>query len=201
MELKNSKTYVNLARAYCGESCARNRYDMLAKLALKEGYVTLSDAIETIAENEFNHARMLFSFIDSADKQIIDNIDIHAGFPFKEKLHSLEMNLKLSAEDENIEATKIYPEFARVAESEGFKDIANFFKNLVGIETCHSKFFTILYQQLKNKTMYKRDTAIKWKCKGCGYEHTAKSAWDICPVCQAPQGLVMLNIPTDGADA
>lgn len=195
MELKNSKTYSNLARAYCGESCARNRYDMLAKLAEKEGYVSLSDAIKTIAHNEFEHARMLFSFIDSADAQIINNIDIHTGFPFKEKLHSLEMNLKLSAEDETLEAEKIYPEFAKIAEQEGFKDIANFFKNLVQIETCHSKFFTILHEQIKNKTIYKRDIAIKWKCKDCGYEATSKQAWDICPVCQAPQGFVMLNIP------
>lgn len=193
MELKNSKTFTNLARAYVGESCARNRYDMLALLARKEGYTMLAEQIEKIAWNEFQHSRMLFSFIDSADPHVIENIEIRAGFPFKEKLKSLVGNLNLAAEDEAIEAEKIYPEFAKIAREEGFKDIAAFFDNLVQIETCHNKFFNIMYLQLKNGTIYKRETPIKWKCDSCGYESTSKTAWQTCPVCQAPQGWILLE--------
>lgn len=193
MELVNSETFKNLARAYCGESCARNRYDMLAELADKEGYVTLAEQIKKIAWNEFQHARMLFSFIDSADPQVIRDIEIRAGFPFKEKLHSLVGNLTLASQDEKFEAERIYPEFSKTAEKEGFKDIALFFKNLVQIETCHMKFFDIMYNQLKDGTIFKRDTEIKWKCSSCGYEHTSKEAFKICPVCQAPQGTAMLE--------
>lgn len=199
MNLKDSKTFNNLARAYVGESCARNRYDMLALLARKEGYQTIYDSIVTIAWNEFQHARMMFSFIDSADHHVIDNINIRAGFPFKEKLDSLVANLILAEQDELIEAEKVYPEFAKVAREEGFEDIALFFENLVQIETCHSKMFRALYTQLKNGTLYKRDKPMKWKCKDCGYEATGKQAWNICPVCQAPQGLIMLHIE-DGAN-
>lgn len=195
MNLKNSKTFTNLARAYAGESCARNRYTMLAQLAEKEGYVCVKDALKTIAHNEFNHARMIFSFIDSADAHVIDNIEIKAGFPFKQKLQALTANLILAEQDELNEANKIYPEFAKVAKEEGFTDIANFFTNLIQIETCHSKMLNSISTQLKDGTMYKRNTPIKWKCRDCGYESTSKQAFEICPVCQAPQGYVMLNFP------
>lgn len=193
MELKNSKTYINLARAYAGESCARNRYDMLALLARKEGYPALGEQIEKIAWNEFQHSRMMFSFLNSADPHVIENIEIRAGFPFKEKLHSLVGNMTLAAQDEANEAERIYPSFAATAKKEGFEDIAAFFENLVQVENCHKMFFQIMYQQLKDGTIYKRDTAIKWKCDSCGYEHTLKEAWTKCPLCQAPQGFVKLN--------
>lgn len=194
MELKNSKTYTNLARSFVGESCARNRYTMLAKLAKKEGYSAMCDLINVVAENEFHHSRMMFSFIDSADINTIDNIEIRAGFPFKEKLHSLVENLKLAEEDELIEANKIYPEFSRIAKEEGFEDIANFYANLVQIETCHAKLFNQLYTQLKDGTLYNKPQAVKWKCSECGHEDTLKQAWINCPVCQAPQGDVMIHI-------
>lgn len=194
MNLKNSKTYKNLARSFIGESCARNRYDMLAKLAKKDGYTTMHDLIVLVALNEFNHARMMFSFIDSADKEIIDNIEVEVGIPFKQKLHSLQENLRLSAEDEHIEATKIYPEFEKIAREEGFEDIANLYKNIIQVETCHESLFNQLYTQLKNGTLYSKDKPYKYKCKDCGYEATLKDCWDICPLCQAPQGHVMIEI-------
>ncbi|MEG1646888.1 MAG: ferritin family protein, partial [Clostridia bacterium] len=155
--------------------------------------------IKEVATNEFHHARMLFSFIDSADtKHTIDNITVSAGYPFKQKIGTLEENLRLAVEDEQNEAHKIYPEFAQVAKKEGFNDIANLFLNLVQVETCHSKLFQILYDQMKNGTMYKLPNLVKWKCKDCGYEETLKEAWQKCPICMAPQGHVMLHI-NDGA--
>lgn len=194
MTKKNTKTYNNLAKAYVGESCARGRYYMLAELAEKSGYVAMSDMIKLIEENEFQHSRMIYSFLCAMDKNTIDNIEMNIGIPFKEKPHSLEQNLKFSAEDEEIEATKIYPQFERDAREEGFDDIANFFKNLIQIETCHQSTFEQLYDQLKNGTLYKKPKAIKWKCASCGFEATSKEAWTTCPVCQAPQGTVMIKI-------
>ena len=194
MNNNKSKTWDNLAKAYVGESCARNRYDMLAKLAKSEGYTDMSDMIKLVATNEFNHARMIFSFLDALEPNEIKNIDICTGYPFKQKLQSLEENLRLSASDEEIESTKVYPEFAKVARAEGFEDIAKFFENLINVETCHKMLFTQLYTQLKNGTLYKKTTATKWKCKSCGHEQTLKEAWDKCPLCQAPQGFVMIKI-------
>lgn len=194
MNLKNSKTYKNLARAYIGESCARNRYDMLAKLAKKEGYTAMQDLIVKVATNEFNHARMMFSFIDSADAKVIDNIEVEVGIPFKQKLHSLQENLRLSAEDENNEATRIYPAFEKTAREEGFEDIANLYKNIIQVETCHQSLFTQLYTQMKDGTMYSKDMPYKYKCADCGYEETLKDCWEICPLCQAPQGHSMIEI-------
>lgn len=191
---KNCKTFNNLAKAFVGESCARNRYDMLAKLAEKEGYKCMADQIKLVATNEFNHARMIFSFINALDDNIIKNIDICAGYPFKQRIGSLELNLKLSAEDENMEASQIYPEFAKVASDEGYDDIASFFENLIQVETCHKKLFTEMHDQLKNGTLYKKPNPVKWKCQSCGYEHESKEAWQKCPLCQAPQGYVMLKI-------
>lgn len=194
MNNKKTKTWENLARTYAGESCARNRYDMLADLAKKTGYTAMSKLIRVVEENEFQHSRMIYSFLCALDENSIDNIDISAGIPFKERPHSLEENLKKAAEDENLEATKIYPQFERQAREEGFDDVANLFKNLIQVETCHNKLFTQLYDQLTGGTMYCKPNPIKWKCSSCGYEETLKEAWTKCPLCQAPQGYVEIQI-------
>lgn len=193
MKLIESETYKNLARAYAGECQAHIRYKFIEYGARNEGYKTMAEIIDSLVYNEFNHARMFYTKIQDASPDVIKNIDIDAGYPFKEKWNLLE-NLKLAAEDENLEATKIYPEFMRVAEEEGFKDIAELFRNIIQVETCHSKLLTQLYNQLKNKTLYKKPTKVKWKCADCGYEAEGKEAWDICPLCQAKQGSVMLKI-------
>ena len=194
MNKTNTKTFNNLAKAYVGESCARGRYHMLAEFAKKSQYVAMSDMIKLIEENEFQHSRMMYSFLCSMSKETIDNIDMNVSIPFKEKPNTLVENLKFSAEDEQIEATKIYPQFEKEAREEGFEDIANFFKNLIQVETCHQSTFEQLYDQLKNGTMYKKPKAIKWKCSSCGYEHTAKEAFTNCPLCGAPQGTAMIQI-------
>ncbi len=194
MNNNKSKTWDNLAKSYVGESCARNRYDMLAKLAESEGYVCMSDMLKIVATNEFNHARMMFSFLDALEPDEIKNINICSGYPFKQKLNSLQENLRLSAEDETNESVKIYPQFATVAREEGFEDIAKFFDNLVNVENCHKMLLTQLYTQLKDGTLYKKQVPTKWKCSGCGHEDTTKAAWKKCPLCQAPQGTVMIKI-------
>lgn len=193
MKLKDSKTYLNLAAAFAGECQARTRYEFVEYGARKEGYKALADIIDNVAYQEFTHARLLYSFIQSADDKCIADIKICSGYPFKEKWDLVE-NLRLAAEDEGFEAEKIYPEFAKVAREEGFKDIAGLFENLVKIENCHKMLFTDLYNQMKGGTLYKKDEVVKWKCPECGYEANSKEAFAICPVCQAKQGGVMLKL-------
>jgi len=190
MKLKDSKTYLNLAKAYAGETMARTRYEFIEYGARQQGYKAVADLIDTIAYQEFNHARMMYTFLQTADEGLIDNVDICSGYPFREKWDLIE-NLRLAAQDEANEADLIYPEYAKIAEKEGFPDIAGLFKNLVQIETCHKLMFTQLYEQMRDGKLYKKDKAVKWKCADCGYEATAKEAFADCPVCHAKQGSVM----------
>lgn len=196
MKLIESKTYLNLAKAYAGECQARTRYEFIEYGARKEGYKALADIIDTIAYNEFNHSRMFYSFIESASKEIIDNIDICSGYPFKEKWNLVE-NLALAAEDEKIESTMIYPEYAATAKAEGFQDIADLFTNIAGIENCHHLLFADLHRQFRDGTAYSKPVETKWKCGGCGYEHTSKTAFEVCPVCLEKQGVVLLQVASD----
>ncbi len=193
MELKNSKTFLNLAKSYAGECQARTRYEFIEYGARNQGYKALATLVDKVVYNEFNHARMFYTFIQKAQDKMITNIDICSGYPFKEKWDLLE-NLKLAAEDENNEATLIYPEYAKTAKEEGFDDIAALYNDIIQVETCHKMLFTQLYEQMKNGTMYKKPKALKWKCADCGYEATAKEAWQECPLCKAKQGSVMLKI-------
>lgn len=197
MKLIESKTYKNLARAFAGECMAQTRYKFVEYGARKEGFVTLAEVIDTVIYQEFNHARMLYTFIETASDGIIPNIDISAGFPFKEKWNLME-NLKLGAEDEAAEA-KLYTEFEKTARKEGFEDIAGLFKNMTQVELCHQKLFEDLYNQMSTNTLYKRPEPTTWKCASCGYEQVGKSAFKTCPLCQAKQGAVMLKL-NDGAN-
>lgn len=192
MKLIESKTYYNLAKAYAGECQARVRYEFIEYGARNEGYKALASAIDKIVYNEFNHARMFYTKIQDASDKEIKNIEICGGYPFKEKWNLLD-NLRLAAEDEKAEV-ELYPEFAKTAKEEGFTEIAALFNNIAGIENCHKMLFEQLYNQLKNGTMYRRRTNIKWKCSACGYEITSKEAPAVCPVCGEKQGAFMLNL-------
>ncbi|HIT26353.1 MAG TPA: rubrerythrin family protein [Candidatus Ornithoclostridium excrementipullorum] len=196
MQLKDSQTYKNLARAYAGECMAKARYMFIEYGARKEGFKCLAELVDKVVYNEFNHARMFYSFIQTADKKPIEEIEIKADYPFKEKWDLLD-NLRFAAEDEAREAEEIYPEFARTARKEGFDDIAGLFENVVQVENCHKMLFTDLYTQMKDGTMYKKPAPVKWKCADCGYEATSAEAWQVCPLCQAKQGAVMLKL-SDG---
>lgn len=193
MQLIKSKTYQNLAKSFAGECQAHVKYLFIEYGARKQGYKALAEIINKVSYHEFNHARMLYTFIQQASDETIDNIDICSGYPFKEKWDLIE-NLKLASQDENFEATKIYPEYSKVAKDEGFEEIGQLFDNLIQVETCHSKLFEDLYNQLNGKTMYKKDEKIKWKCSACGYESESEQAWKMCPLCKEPQGTTMLHL-------
>ena len=192
MQLSQSETYKNLARAYASECQARTRYEFAEYGARYNGLTALSQIIDKIAYQEFNHARMLYTFIQDASKENIENISISAGFPFKEKW-DVEENLKLMAEDEAQEA-KIYAKFEKIAEKEGFKEIAKLFADIRAVEKSHEKIFRALYNQMRDGTMYKREKPVTWECGACGYKATQNEAWEECPLCKAKRGVVLLKI-------
>lgn len=193
MKLKDSKTYVNLAKSYAGECQARTRYEFIVYGARMNGYKYLAELVEKVVYNEFNHARMFYTFIQQSEEKQVENIDIASGYPFKEKW-DLQANLRIAAEDEMDEATRIYPEYAKTAREEGFTEIAKLYEDIIQVETCHQKLFSQLYEQMKSGTMYRKKEKVKWKCADCGYEATAKEAWQECPLCKAKQGSVMIKI-------
>lgn len=194
MQLQNSQTYYNLARSFAGECQAGMRYQIMAKEAVKEKLYTLSDLIKNIAKNETVHAATFFNAIVENGAGT-DNIKIEAGYPFRSG--SLEEMLFFASEDERAEEERIYPEFAAVAREEGFLSAARAFEQISVIEGNHKIIFQYLYKALKTGTLYKSERATLWICSECGYMHTAKEAWNICPACKKEQGYVELHLPFD----
>lgn len=192
MKLKDSKTYLNLAKAYAGECQARTRYEFIEYGARYNGYGALAEIIDKIVYNEFNHARMFYTAIQNADKEEIKNIEICSGYPFKEKWDLTE-NLRLAMQDEEAEV-KLYPEFAETAKKEGFPEEAQLFLNIAEIEKTHFEKFKSLYTQMSKGTLYKKSKPVKWVCSHCGYEITDKEAPKKCPVCQVAQGEFLVKI-------
>ena len=154
MKLKDSQTFINLARAYAGECQARTRYEFVEYGFRYNGYEAIAQIIDKIVYQEFNHARMLYTFIQDAEMKQVDNIDIEAGFPFKEKWEMAE-NLRLLAEDEELEAVA-YANFIETAKEEGFKEIAKLFEQIMKVEINHQALFMELYNQFTQNKVYKK---------------------------------------------
>ena len=193
MELIKSKTYHNLAKAFAGECMARARYEYLEYGARQQGYKALAAEIDKLAYNEFNHGRMFYSFIQSATSKTIDNIDIASGYPFREKWDLVE-NLRLAAQDEEDEGTRIYPAYAKTAREEGFDDVAGLFDNVSKVEQKHARILKDLYHQFSTDTQYSKRKSVVWECPACGYQAEGKEAFETCPLCQEKQGSVKLII-------
>ena len=162
MKLKDSQTYKNLATAFSAECQARTRYEFVEYGFRYNGYEAIAQVIDKIAYQEFNHARMLYTKLQEASDEQIKNIDINAGFPFKQKW-DLEENLKLLAEDEADEADN-YTKFIEKAMEEGFPEIAQLFKNIKTVELRHKEVFMEIYDQYKKKKLYKKSNKTVWYC-------------------------------------
>lgn len=193
MKLIDSQTYLNLAKAFAAETQARTRYEFMEYGMRYNGYKTMAEIVDSIAYQEFNHARMFYTYLQKASTKPIANIDINGGFPFKEKW-DIEQNLKFAADDEHVEAYEIYIPAAKVAREEGFEDIAELFDLTAKVEMQHEAIFLELYNQMKNGTLYKRDKEVTWVCSACGHSWKGKEAWDTCPLCGAKQGTVLLKL-------
>ena len=195
MQFENTETFKNLARAFAGECQAGMRYQMVAKLAMKEKLKTLADAVRTIAKNETLHATQFFNkIIEKTGSK--ENVMIDAGYPFH--IGTLEESLKFSANDEKNETEDIYPAFSLKAKEEGFEDVAALFKMVAEVEAQHKIIFQYLHDGVRNGTLYKSEKPVLWICSECGHMHVATEAWKICPLCKSEQGYVDLHLPFEG---
>ncbi len=192
MQFDQTKTYRNLARSFAGESQAGMRYQLIARQATQQGYITLADTVKTIAKNETVHARRFFEELNKRGEKL-DNIELEAGYPYHGG--DIEQGLKFAADDEHKEHAEVYPAFAADAEAEGFKDIANLFRLVARVEERHEMVFNYLYEAFKKGVLYSNESPILYVCGECGYMHTSTKAWDRCPLCNASQGEVELHIP------
>ena len=178
--LKGTKTEQNLLKSFAGESQARMRYDYFAKQAKKEGLEQISAIFAETALNEKEHAKRFFKFLEGGD------VEITATYPAGVIGTTLE-NLKAAADGENEEWTELYPEFARIAEEEGFKEIAVAYKMIATVEKAHEERYRTLYNNLEEGKVFKRNGKVIWKCRNCGYIHEGESAPKTCPACLHPQ--------------
>ncbi|MBW2615898.1 MAG: rubrerythrin family protein [Deltaproteobacteria bacterium] len=180
MELKGSQTEKNLLTAFAGESQARNRYTYFASQAKKDGFVQISSVFEETANQEKEHAKRLFKFLEGGE------LEVTAAFPAGVIGTTLE-NLKASAAGENYEHTEMYPGFAKTAKEEGFDDIAVVFESIAVAEKQHEKRYNDLAANIEAGSVFKRDTEVVWRCRNCGYLHVGKEAPEECPACAHPQ--------------
>lgn len=190
--LKGTKTAVNLMQSFAGESQATMRYNYYAKEAKKEGYVQISNIFAETARNEVEHAKRFFKFLNEDLKD--EAVEIAAGFPVM--LGNTEENLKSAIEGENEEHSKLYPEFADIAEEEGFKDIAYVFREIAEVEERHEIRYKKLLKNIEDGKVFQKDEVVEWKCNNCGYIHKGKSAPKECPACAHPQGYFEVFVET-----
>jgi rubrerythrin len=182
------KTLINLAKAYVGESQARNRYTFYAKIAKKEGYEQIAGIFIKTANQEKEHAKRLFEHLrELADKLKIkkEELEIETSVPIV--YGTTKENLKAAINGESYENTTMYPEFAAVAESEGYKKIAARFKAISRAEEHHEERYQKLLKSLVDRSVFKKEEKIWWVCRECGYVHYGETPPKKCPSCDHAQ--------------
>jgi len=178
--LKGTQTEKNLITAFAGESQARNRYSYFASQAKKEGYEQIAAIFLDTADNEKEHAKVLFKLLEGGEAEVA------ARFPAG-VIASTTANLLESANGERFEHSEMYPSFAKTAEKEGFPEIANTFLNIAAAEKGHEKRYLSLKKNLDEGKTFKRDGKIVWRCRNCGYMHEGSEAPKECPACKHEQ--------------
>ena len=178
--VKGTKTEKHLLESFAGESQARNRYSYFSSQAKKEGYEQISWIFADTADNEKEHAKRFFKFLEGGD------VEITASYPAGVIGSTLD-NLKAAASGENLEHTVLYPEAARIADEEGFGEIATVFREISEVEEEHEKRYRSLIGNIENGRVFKRDAVVKWRCRNCGYVHEGREAPVECPACAHPQ--------------
>lgn len=178
--IKGTKTEKNLLKSFAGESQARNRYTYFASVAKKEGFEQISAIFLETADNEKEHAKVFFKFLEGGD------VEITAEYPAG-KIGTTAENLLEAAEGERLEYSSLYPEFEAVARSEGFEEIATAFKEIGEVEERHEKRYRKLLANVETGTVFKKDAIREWKCRNCGYVHKGTEAPEECPACKHPR--------------
>jgi len=190
--LKGTKTAENLLKAFAGESQARNRYTFYASVADKEGFKQIKNIFIETADNEKEHAKRFYKLLVAGlDGELPTAIEITAGFPVA--LGTTLENLKAAAAGENEEWSDLYPEFAKVADEEGFPEIAATFRMIAKVKKHHEERYKKLADNVANGLVFKKNEKVVWKCGNCGYIHEGTEAPDKCPACAHPQSYFELN--------
>jgi len=182
------KTIKNLVKAFIGESQARNRYTFYSKIAKQEGYEQIAEIFLITAENEKEHANNLFKLINELKKKSsekLDEIIVEASTPTI--LGSTAENLRAAIASENYEHTQMYPEFAKVAEEEGYKEIAERLRAIAKAEEHHEERYQKLLKEVEAGTVFKKEKEVWWVCRECGYIHFGKEPPEKCPSCDHPR--------------
>ncbi len=178
--VKGTKTEQNLLKAFAGESQARSRYTFFASVAKKEGYEQISGVFMETAEQEKEHAERFFKFLEGG------MVEITASYPAG-KIGTTMENLAAAAAGENEEWAEMYPEFAAIADEEGFPAIAAVFRNVATVEEQHEIRYRKLLAHVEAGDVFSREEEIYWQCRNCGYVHKGKNAPESCPACAHPQ--------------
>jgi len=178
--IKGTKTEKNLLASFAGESQARNRYTYFSSVAKKEGYIQISNLFLETAENEKEHAKKFFKYLEGGA------VEITAVYPAG-IIGTTKQNLLAAAEGENEEWTVLYQEAGDTAKEEGFEDVANTFYNIAKVEKAHEARYRKLLKNIEAGKVFKKDTAVKWKCNNCGYIHEGAEAPNSCPACVHPK--------------
>ncbi|NLK48110.1 MAG: rubrerythrin family protein [Bacteroidales bacterium] len=174
--IKGTQTEKNLLKSFAGESQARMRYTYFAKEADKEGYKQIAAIFMETAEQEKEHAKRMFKYLEGG------MVEITSTYPAG-VIGTTAENLEAAAAGENEEWSELYPMFADIAEKEGFKEIAVMYRMIAKAEAIHEERYLKLLQRVKDETVFSRDEEIEWQCRNCGYVHKGKNAPKTCPAC------------------
>jgi rubrerythrin len=178
--VKGTNTEKNLLAAFAGESQARNRYTYFASAARKEGYEQIANIFMETAENEKEHAKIFFKYLEGGDTEIV------ASYPAG-MIRDTKANLEAAAAGENLEWSTLYANFARTASSEGFPEIASSFDEISKVERFHESRYRKLIRNLDSGEVFKKKAVVKWHCANCGYVFEGTDAPKECPACKHPQ--------------
>ncbi len=174
--LKGTKTELNLLKSFAGESQARNRYEFFASVAKKEGYEQIAATFQETANQEKEHAKRFFKFLEGGVCEIVASYP--AGI-----IGTTKENLKAAAEGENEEWTVLYPKFAEIAKEEGFPEVAAAFKMIAKVEAEHERKYLKLLQNVSEDKVFMKDGKVWWECINCGYVYESEKALENCPAC------------------
>jgi rubrerythrin len=178
--IKGSKTEKNLLAAFAGESQARNRYTYFASVAKKEGFEQISAIFLETAENEKEHAKLFFKYLEGGEAVITASYP--AGI-----IQGTKCNLEAAAAGEKMEWTTIYVDFAKIAKDEGYTDVAMTFEQVAKVEREHEARYRKLIENIANSEVFKKKAKVKWHCRNCGFVHEGTEAPNQCPACKHPQ--------------
>ena len=178
--IKGTKTEKNLLAAFAGESQARNKYTYFASAARKEGFEQIANIFAETAENEKEHAKIFFTYLEGGDAEII------AAYPAG-MIKNTKSNLEAAAAGEKLEWTMIYADFSKIARDEGFPDIARSFEQIAKVEKFHESRYRKLASNIANGEVFKKKSIVKWHCTNCGYVFEGVEAPKECPACKHPQ--------------